>query len=122
MLEFLPRISAPLKPYLFAYGSEIATIYASLGDRDQAMNWLEKAYEERFKPGSCCGRASILCARIRGSKTLFTASASLVEPAACSFSNLEAWRVVTSFCVDAQRWKSLGGAQLYLDLAPPCVM
>ena len=26
-------------------------IYASLGDRDEAMNWLEKAYEERFNPG-----------------------------------------------------------------------
>ena len=26
-------------------------IYASLGDRDQAMNWLEKGYEERFNPG-----------------------------------------------------------------------
>jgi tetratricopeptide (TPR) repeat protein len=35
----------------YSYGSEIATIYASLGDRDQAMNWLEKAYEERFNPG-----------------------------------------------------------------------
>jgi tetratricopeptide (TPR) repeat protein len=35
----------------YSYGSEIATIYASLGDTDQAMNWLEKAYEERFNPG-----------------------------------------------------------------------
>jgi TolB-like protein/DNA-binding winged helix-turn-helix (wHTH) protein/tetratricopeptide (TPR) repeat protein len=31
--------------------SEIAMIYASLGDTDQAMNWLEKGYEERFNPG-----------------------------------------------------------------------
>jgi len=31
--------------------SEIAVIYASLGDKDQAMNWLEKGYEERFNPG-----------------------------------------------------------------------
>ena len=30
--------------------SEIAMIYASLGDPDQAMNWLEKGYEERFNP------------------------------------------------------------------------
>ena len=30
--------------------SEIAVIYASLGDTDQAMNWLEKAYEKRFNP------------------------------------------------------------------------
>jgi serine/threonine-protein kinase len=26
-------------------------IYAALGNRDQAMNWLEKGYEERFNPG-----------------------------------------------------------------------
>ena len=26
-------------------------IYASLGDTDQALNWLEKGYEERFNPG-----------------------------------------------------------------------
>jgi len=31
--------------------SEIAMIYASLGDTDQAMNWLEKGFEERFNPG-----------------------------------------------------------------------
>jgi hypothetical protein len=31
--------------------SEIAMIYASLGDTTQAMNWLEKGYEERFNPG-----------------------------------------------------------------------
>lgn len=30
---------------------EIAIIYASLGDTDQAMNWLEKAYDDRFNPG-----------------------------------------------------------------------
>ena len=30
---------------------EIATIYVALGDRDQAMDWLEKGYEERFNPG-----------------------------------------------------------------------
>ncbi len=34
-----------------SHGSEIAVIYASLGDADQAMNWLEKGYEERFNPG-----------------------------------------------------------------------
>ena len=26
-------------------------IYTSLGDTDQAMNWLEKGYAERFNPG-----------------------------------------------------------------------
>jgi hypothetical protein len=25
--------------------------YAALGNSDQAMNWLEKGYEERFNPG-----------------------------------------------------------------------
>jgi TolB-like protein/DNA-binding winged helix-turn-helix (wHTH) protein/Flp pilus assembly protein TadD len=35
----------------YSHGSEIAVIYASLGDRDQAMNWLEKGFEERFNPG-----------------------------------------------------------------------
>jgi TolB-like protein/DNA-binding winged helix-turn-helix (wHTH) protein/Tfp pilus assembly protein PilF len=31
--------------------AEIAMMYASLGDVDQAMKWLEKGYEERFNPG-----------------------------------------------------------------------
>jgi tetratricopeptide (TPR) repeat protein len=35
----------------FSNASEIAVIYASLGDTDQAMNWLEKGYDERFNPG-----------------------------------------------------------------------
>jgi TolB-like protein/DNA-binding winged helix-turn-helix (wHTH) protein/Tfp pilus assembly protein PilF len=30
---------------------EIAMICAALGDNDQAMNWLEKAYDARFNPG-----------------------------------------------------------------------
>jgi TolB-like protein/DNA-binding winged helix-turn-helix (wHTH) protein/Flp pilus assembly protein TadD len=34
-----------------SHGSDIAAIYASLGDTDQAMNWLEKSFEERFNPG-----------------------------------------------------------------------
>jgi TolB-like protein/DNA-binding winged helix-turn-helix (wHTH) protein/Flp pilus assembly protein TadD len=36
---------------IYSHGSEIAVIYASLGDSDQAMRWLEKSYEERFNPG-----------------------------------------------------------------------
>jgi tetratricopeptide (TPR) repeat protein len=36
---------------MYSHGSEIAMIYASLGDRDQAMIWLRKGYEERFNPG-----------------------------------------------------------------------
>ena len=35
----------------YSNASEIAMIYASLGDTDQAMNWLDKGYEERFNPG-----------------------------------------------------------------------
>ena len=35
----------------YSNSSEIAMIYASLGDTDQAMNWLEKGFEERFNPG-----------------------------------------------------------------------
>ncbi len=34
----------------YPHASEIAVTYASLGDTDQAMNWLEKGYEERFNP------------------------------------------------------------------------
>jgi TolB-like protein/DNA-binding winged helix-turn-helix (wHTH) protein/Flp pilus assembly protein TadD len=35
----------------YSNAAEIAVIYVSLGDTDQAMNWLEKGYEERFNPG-----------------------------------------------------------------------
>jgi hypothetical protein len=35
----------------YPHTSEIATIYAALGDNDQAMTWVEKGYEERFNPG-----------------------------------------------------------------------
>jgi TolB-like protein/DNA-binding winged helix-turn-helix (wHTH) protein/Tfp pilus assembly protein PilF len=35
----------------YSNASEIAMIYASLGDADQAMNWLGKGYDERFNPG-----------------------------------------------------------------------
>jgi len=35
----------------YSNASEIAVIYVSLGDTDQAMNWLEKGYDERFNPG-----------------------------------------------------------------------
>jgi Flp pilus assembly protein TadD len=31
--------------------AEIAMIYGSLGDVDEAMKWLEKGYDERFNPG-----------------------------------------------------------------------
>ena len=29
---------------------EIALVYVGLGEKDQAMAWLEKAYAERFSP------------------------------------------------------------------------
>jgi tetratricopeptide (TPR) repeat protein len=35
----------------YSYAAEIAMIYAALGDRDQAMTWLEKGFNERFNPG-----------------------------------------------------------------------
>ncbi len=35
---------------------------------------------------------------------------------------LETGRVVACFCVDAERRKSLGGAQFDLDLSPPSVV
>ena len=35
----------------YSHGSELAVIYASLGQPDQAMTWLEKGFEERFNPG-----------------------------------------------------------------------
>jgi TolB-like protein/DNA-binding winged helix-turn-helix (wHTH) protein/Tfp pilus assembly protein PilF len=34
----------------FTDAPQIAMIYASMGDNEQAMNWLERAYEERFNP------------------------------------------------------------------------
>jgi tetratricopeptide (TPR) repeat protein len=35
----------------FSHASEIDAIYVSLRDKDEAMNWLEKGYAERFNPG-----------------------------------------------------------------------
>jgi len=35
----------------FSHASEIAAIYVSLGDMDEAMHWIEKGYAERFNPG-----------------------------------------------------------------------
>jgi TolB-like protein/tetratricopeptide (TPR) repeat protein len=34
----------------FSSASEIALVYVGLDEKDQAMTWLEKAYEERFNP------------------------------------------------------------------------
>jgi TolB-like protein/DNA-binding winged helix-turn-helix (wHTH) protein/Flp pilus assembly protein TadD len=35
----------------FSHAPEIATICAALGQNEEAMNWLEKGFEERFNPG-----------------------------------------------------------------------
>jgi hypothetical protein len=35
----------------YSNAPEIAVIDTALGDRDQAMTWLEQGYEERFNPG-----------------------------------------------------------------------
>jgi hypothetical protein len=43
----LKRRSSPLH----SYATEIAVIYAALGDHDQAMGWVEQAAQERFNPG-----------------------------------------------------------------------
>jgi hypothetical protein len=34
----------------FTDAPHIAMIYAFMGDNEQAMNWLERAYQERFNP------------------------------------------------------------------------
>lgn len=47
LLNDLKNRSTPVS----SHASEIAVIYAALGDTDQAMNWLEKGYAERFNPG-----------------------------------------------------------------------
>jgi hypothetical protein len=36
---------------IYSHSSEIAVIFAALGNNDQAMLWLEKGYQERFNPG-----------------------------------------------------------------------
>ncbi len=35
----------------YSHASEVAVIYVSLGEMDEAMNWLERGYAERFNPG-----------------------------------------------------------------------
>src|SRR5262249_31802462 len=35
----------------YSNAPEIAMIYTALGDREQAINWVERGYEERFNPG-----------------------------------------------------------------------
>jgi TolB-like protein/DNA-binding winged helix-turn-helix (wHTH) protein/Tfp pilus assembly protein PilF len=47
LLNNLKSRSTPTAPLV----AEIAMIYTALGDKDQAMVWLEKGYEERINPG-----------------------------------------------------------------------
>lgn len=47
LLEDLKNRSVPKSPLL----AEIAMIYVAFGDKDQAMVYLEKGFEERFNPG-----------------------------------------------------------------------
>jgi TolB-like protein/DNA-binding winged helix-turn-helix (wHTH) protein/Tfp pilus assembly protein PilF len=47
LLNNLKKRSVPGAPLV----AEIAMIYTALGDKDQAMAWLEKGYEGRFNPG-----------------------------------------------------------------------
>jgi TolB-like protein/DNA-binding winged helix-turn-helix (wHTH) protein/Tfp pilus assembly protein PilF len=44
------KILNDLKTRSTGNASEIALIYVGLGDKDQAMQWLEKAYEQHFNP------------------------------------------------------------------------
>jgi len=44
------KILNDLKTRPTGNASEIALMYVGLGDKDQAMKWLEKAYEEHFNP------------------------------------------------------------------------
>jgi tetratricopeptide (TPR) repeat protein len=53
MREQAERILNDLKdrsPQAFSNAPEIAMIYVGLGEKDQAMSWLEKAYAEHFSP------------------------------------------------------------------------
>lgn len=47
LLDELKKRSSLGRPY----SSELAVAYSALGDKDSAMAWLEKGYEERFNPG-----------------------------------------------------------------------
>jgi TolB-like protein/DNA-binding winged helix-turn-helix (wHTH) protein/Flp pilus assembly protein TadD len=49
-LKLLDELKTSATPG-YSHASEIAAIYVSLGDTNEAMNWLEKGYAERFNPG-----------------------------------------------------------------------
>jgi hypothetical protein len=64
-------------------------IYASLRDAEQAMNWLEKGYEDRFNPGVLLRPGFDPLPPTRVSKTSCTA---LVYPSERSRELLVPWR------------------------------
>jgi TolB-like protein/DNA-binding winged helix-turn-helix (wHTH) protein/Tfp pilus assembly protein PilF len=47
LLDDLKKRSTPLA----TYSTEIAMIYAALGDKNQAMSWLQTGFDRRFNPG-----------------------------------------------------------------------
>jgi tetratricopeptide (TPR) repeat protein len=49
-LELLDNLKRRANPS-YSYAAEIAMIYASFRESDQAMSWLEKGFDERFNPG-----------------------------------------------------------------------
>jgi tetratricopeptide (TPR) repeat protein len=57
-------------------GADIALIYVGLGDQDQAMIWLDRAYEARFKASILRSRPSILCGPTLNSRISGAVSAS----------------------------------------------
>ncbi len=48
-MDLLPGLLTPSERG-FSNASAIALVYVGLGDNDQAMNWLEKAFDQRFNP------------------------------------------------------------------------
>jgi tetratricopeptide (TPR) repeat protein len=48
-IELLNRLLAPT-PDSYSAAAEIGVIYVGLGDKDRAMQSLERAYEQRFNP------------------------------------------------------------------------
>ena len=50
-MKILDDLKRQSQQRAFANAPEIALVYVGLTDHDQAMAWLEKAYEERFNPG-----------------------------------------------------------------------
>src|ERR1700752_354417 len=66
--KLLSDLKTRAKPS-YSYATEIAVVYAALGDRDQAMNWLRKDTRGDLTRAFSCDRASIRCAPIRGSRS-----------------------------------------------------